>query len=75
MRSGLRLADDLQIENVIGFERRVGFKFAQPIPFRCLQGKQIIHAAVDRLGKPLGRAREHTRGSGVAGLLKLYACS
>ena len=49
MRSGFGLAQDIQVEDVIGFERRVRFELAQPISLLRLQGKQMLRAAFDGL--------------------------
>ena len=45
----VRLAQDVQIINVVGFESGVGFKLADPVTGVHLQRQQVIRAMLDGL--------------------------
>src|SRR5882762_11919393 len=68
---GTRLTDDVQVEDVVRFERGVRFEFAKPIAFRRLERKKVIHAAVDRVVQTLGYRWKQSGGAVVRWALKL----
>ena len=45
---GISLAQNVQVIDVVGFERGVCFEFALPVSFLCLNGKEVIRAALNR---------------------------
>src|SRR5438046_3174007 len=47
------LSQNVQIVDVIGFEGGVRFELALPVSFRCLDGKEMICAALDGFFKTL----------------------
>jgi len=63
----LSLAENVQVEDVVGFEGGVSFEFADPVAFRGLEREQIARGALDGFVESLietrgGRPRGHRAG-------------
>jgi len=56
----MRLTNYVKVEDVIGFQSGVRFEFPEPVAFRVLERKEVIHAAIDRVGRL--RPRPETTG-------------
>src|SRR5258708_12194060 len=69
----MRLTNYVQVEDVIGFQSGIRFEFPEPVAFRVLERKEVIHAAVDGVVQTPGHARKQTGGRPVTSGFKFYS--
>src|ERR1700730_5103867 len=70
-----RFTNYIKVENVVRFEGSIRFDFSEPVTFRRLERKKIIHAAVDRVVEALADRWKQSGGPIVRWMIKLYANS